>query len=273
MRNFKKVLLLLSISTVLFLPSLSSVFAAEISNTGFSAGCILSPGENKTVPLFIQNNDSGVHNYQMTAGGAANSYEVYFASDGAPTKTITVQPGANAEIDLNISLKGNASTNADKLYVKAIREDGKENNINLSVLINKDYALSVSSMQNKIDILNGKTAEVTFSVLNNGSKELKSVKLEPDLPYKWIASQGSDTGISLKPGETGTLKMTVEVPSSQVAGNFSAKFKAVSDETNSDQISIPVIVKTSSNIAYWMIGALLFIAGFTLIQFKRHGRR
>lgn len=119
----------------------------------------------------------------------------------------------------------------------------------------------------------GKAAQLSFSLKNDGSKELKSIKLESELPYKWIASQSSDTSINLKPGEKGTLKMTIEVPSSQVAGNFSAKFTALSDEIRSEQVSIPVTVRTSSNIAYWMVGALILIAAFTLVQFRKHGRR
>ena len=273
MKNVARLLLLLCITTILLAASISTAFAANTGSTSLSAGCMLSPKENKVVPIFIQNDDLGVHSYQMSAGGITNNYELYFSSGSTPIDSIIVQPGASAEIDLNISTKGNLKANDDNLTVKATRDDGKEDSMNLSVSINKDYALSVSSMLNKIDTLNGKAAEVTFSITNNGTKELNAVKIEPELPYKWITGQDSDTGISLKPGETGTLKLTVEVPSSQAAGNFTAKFLAVSNETKSDQISIPVTVKTSSNIAYWMIGTLLIIAGFTIIQFKKHGRR
>ncbi|MBR0598475.1 NEW3 domain-containing protein [Sinanaerobacter chloroacetimidivorans] len=273
MKRFKKILLVLNMTVILLATSMSFVFAAEPGNTTLSSGCTLSPGKTTSVPLFIQNNDSGTHSYNVTAGGMTNNYELYFASGGAPAKAIEVQPGTNAEIDLNISMKGTPSADTDQLTVTTIRDDGKESSVNLTVAVNKDYALSISNMLNKIDTLSGKSTEVTFSVTNNGTKELSSVKLEPELPYKWIAGQSSDTGINLKPGETGTLKMNIDVPSSQTAGNFTAKFAATSNETKSDQISIPVTVKTSSNIAYWMIGALLVIAVFTAVQFKRHGRR
>jgi len=63
---------------------------------------------------------------------------------------------------LNINLKGSALVNNDKLTVKAVREDGKENIIGISIQINKDYVLSVSSMLNKVEVLNGKTTEFNF---------------------------------------------------------------------------------------------------------------
>ena len=273
MKRFKKILLAFNMTVLLLAASISFAFAAEPGNTSLSPGCTLSPGKIATVPLFIQNNDSGVHSYNVTAGGMTNNYELYFALGGAPAKVITVQPGTNAEIDLNISMKGAASADTDKLTVKTVRDDGQEAAVSLTVAVNKDYVLSISNMLNKIDTLSGKSTEVTFSVTNRGTKELSSVKLEPELPYKWIAGQNSDTGIDIKPGETGALKMKIDIPSSQTAGNFTAKFAVTSNETKSDQISIPVTVKTSSNIAYWMIGALLVIAVFTAIQFKRHGRR
>lgn len=273
MKSLKKILLLLSMLTILLASSISTVFAADLNSTEFSSGFNLSSGESKAATFFIRNNDTAEHRYALIADGSANSYELYFSSGGVSIKSVTVPAGTNVQFDLNINLKGNALVNEDKLIVKAVREDGKESIISLAIQINKDYALSIKSMLDKIDVLNGKSAEVTFLVMNNGSKDLNSVKIEPELPYKWIASQGFDAVIDLKPGETGTLKMTVEVPSSQAAGNFTAKFTAVSDKTKSDQLSVPITVKTGSNIAYWMIGVVVLIAGVTLVQFKKHGRR
>jgi len=85
-----------------------------------------------------------------------------FSSDGNSVENATVPAGSNSQIDLNINLKGSALVNNDKLTVKAVREDGKENIIGISIQINKDYVLSVSSMLNKVEVLNGKTTEFNF---------------------------------------------------------------------------------------------------------------
>ncbi|MGB4438682.1 MAG: NEW3 domain-containing protein [Sedimentibacter sp.] len=273
MKYLNKAILLFSMLIVMLVSSVSIVSATEVNSTEFLSGCKLSPGEIKTVTFFINNNDTVEHRYKLATDGFTNGYEIYFSSDGNSVENATVPAGSNSQIDLNINLKGSALVNNDKLTVKAVREDGKENIIGISIQINKDYVLSVSSMLNKVEVLNGKTTEFNFSVTNNGSKDLKSVRIEPELPYKWIVSQSSDTLTDLKSGETETFKMTVDIPSSQAAGNFMSKFTAISDETKSELLSIPVTVKTSSNIAYWMIGTVVLIAGVTLIQFKRHGRR
>ncbi|PKM90785.1 MAG: hypothetical protein CVU87_01040 [Firmicutes bacterium HGW-Firmicutes-12] len=273
MKSFKKSILLLSLLAIMLVSSVSTVFAAEVSAPEFSTGCNLSSGENKALSLFIQNADVAPHSYTLTAGDSANSYELYFSTNVATVKSMTVPAGTGNQVDLNITLNGNASVNEDKLTVKAVRDDGKENIVNLSIIINKDYALSVKSMLDKINVLSGKSADFTFSVMNNGSQDLNNIKIKPELPYKWFASQGTEAIMNLKPGETGTTTMKIDVPNSQIAGNFTAKFTAVSDEIGSSLISVPVTVKTSSNIGYWMIGILILIAGFTLVQFKRHGRR
>lgn len=273
MKSLKKTILLLSMLTIMLLSSFSAVFAAGVSVTELSTGCKLSPGEKKAISLFIQNSDTAPHSYKLTAGDSANSYELYFSTDGAAVKNIAVPAGSSNQVDINISLKGNSSVNDDKLTVKAVRDDGKENIINLSIIINKDYALSLKSMLDRIDALSGKSAEFTFSLTNNGSKNLNNIKIKPELPYKWFASQGAETAMNLKPGETETYTIKIDVPSSQTAGNFTAKFTALSDEIGSSLISVPVTVKTSSKIGYWMIGILILIAGFTMVQFKKHGRR
>ncbi|MEN3003983.1 NEW3 domain-containing protein [Dehalobacterium formicoaceticum] len=273
MKSLKKTILFLSMLIIVLAFSISAAFAADVSGTEFLTGCNLSPGASKAIALFIGNADAASHSYTLTAGDSANSYELYFSTDGAAVKSLTVPAGTSGQVDLNINLKGEASVNEDKLSVKAVRDDGKENVINLSIIINKDHMFTVKSMLDKIDVFSGKSAEITLSVTNNGSKDLNNIKIKPELPYKWFVSQGTGTVMNLKPGETGTLTIKVDVPSSQVAGNFAAKFTAMSDEMNSGQISIPVTVKTSFNIGLWMLGILILIAGFTLLQFKRHGRR
>lgn len=271
MKSTKGTLLLFALSVILLTSIIAPASGNEANSSELSVGCRLSSGESKTVPFCIRNTDSVGHRYQLTAEGAANSYQMYFVAGGVPTKLVTVPSGANSQVELNISLKGNAAVRADQLSVKAIRDDGQAETTTLSVLINQDYVLTASGMLSKLDLLNGKRAELSFAVKNEGSKELKSVRLEPELPYKWISSQ--DSAINLKPGATGMLKLTVEVPTSQVSGNFTVKVTAVSAEAKSGQISVPVTIRTSSNIAYWMIGALLITGVFTLMQFKRHGRR
>lgn len=273
MRQAKRIVLIICMIAVMAVTASSSAFAAGTARSSLTAGCDLTPGEAETVSLFLENSDQIIHSWRLSATGLANSYELYFSVGGAPADAVTVQPGAKTQADLMISMKGAPVQNEDIIAVKSVRDDGVEETMSLSVTVSKDYAVSISSMQNQIDTLNGKSVEMTFSVKNTGAKELTAVNIDSELPYKWIAVRGSNEGVRLKPGETETVKLTIDVPASQASGNFTAKFSAVSNETKSRQISVPVTVKTGTGIGYWMAAILLLIAGFTLFQFKKHGRR
>ena len=273
MKNLSKTILLLGVMTILLISSISTAFATDKTANEISAGCIVSLGEKTVMPIVIQNNDSIAHNYHLNVGVSVNSYESFFASNGAPIKDINVPATTSIPIDFNITLNKTASVMADKVVLKIVRDDGKENLLSIPILINKDFTMSINSMLDKATVLSGKSAEITFVVKNTGSKNLTSVQILSTLPYKWMVSKGSDFKINLKPGESGTIKLTIDVPSSQVSGNFVAKFTASSDETKSIQIAVPVTVKTAINIGFWAFGILIVIAGFTFVQFRRHGRR
>lgn len=273
MNKFKQSLVLLSIAILMFGLSLSPVLAAPSDTTEFLPSYSLAQGESKMVALDVRNNDTIDHQFTLKTEGMSNPYELYFSTADMPTTTLTVPSGGNTPLNLNMKLIGDPLVNNDTISVKAVRDDGQEMTMKLSVHINKDYQLNVTSLSDKAEILNGKAVELTFSVKNSGEKEMKAIKLIAELPTKWLISQGADTSIDLKPGESGTIKITVEVPNSQIAGKAAVKVAAVSTETQSNQVSIPVTVKSSANIAYWMVGLLLVIAVITVIQFRKHGRR
>jgi len=268
--RYRKALLLMILSVSALFLSVSPAFAAQ-TGTELSTACSISPGETKTILLLIQNSDTAEHSYTLNFANGINGYEAYCAADGVPTKSVQLSAGESARVDLVLTLKGEPSVHTDTVTVTALREDGQGETISISILISQDYVLTISSMLSTAEVMNGKSMELSFSVHNGGAKELKAVRLEPELPYKWIA--GNTSTIDLKPGETGTLQVAVEVPASQTAGNFTLKCTAVSDETTSGQISLPVTVKTRSSIGYVMIGALLLAAIITVVQFARHGRR
>lgn len=273
MNKLGKSMIALSIFFLMLVPLPSFVRAAEINVTEFLPSYSLAQGESKMVCFEVRNNDTVEHDFTLTTEGMSNHYELYFATENIPTTTLKIPAGGNVPINLNMTLIGDPMVNNDTILVNALRDDGQKITMKMAVHINKDYQLNVTGLSDKAEVLNGKAAELTFSVKNNGAKEIKAIKLGAELPPKWFISQGGETSIDLKPGEAGTIKITVEVPNSQIAGTSVVKVAAISTETQSNPISIPVTVKTSANIAYWMVGLLLIIAVITVIQFKKHGRR
>ena len=273
MKKLRKSMIALSIFFLMLVPLLSPVRAVEINAIEFLPNYSLAQGERKMVSFEVRNNDTVEHDFTFTTEGMLNHYELYFATENIPTTTLKIPAGENVTINLNMTLIGDPTVYNDTILVNALRDDGQKIAMKMAVHINKDYQLNVTGLSDKAEVLNGKAMELTFFVKNNGAKEIKAIKLSAELPPKWFISQGGETSIDLKPGETGTIKTTVEVPSSQIPSNLAVSVAAVSAEIQSNTISIPVTVKTSANSAYWMVGLLLIIAVITVIQFKKHGRR
>jgi len=78
MKYLNKAILLFSMLIVMLVSSVSIVSATEVNSTEFLSGCKLSPGENKTVTFFINNNDTVEHRYKLATDGFTNGYEIYF---------------------------------------------------------------------------------------------------------------------------------------------------------------------------------------------------
>ena len=258
---------------LIFFISTVSAFAMGPGNGGLSTRLSISLGESKQVPLYIENIDSKPHEYILSVTGQSNKYDMYFSTHGNPIESLRIPSGGSSQIDLNVALKESSLSNADTLVVKMIRDDNIVNEMDVAVQISKDYSLAISSITNKIEILNGKSSEITLMIKNNGVKKVDSVKLSSEMPYKWIVSQDTGSNISLKPGEEGSIKIKIEVPASQVSGNYTAKFTAEGGGVKSEPVSILTTVKANANIAIWMMGIFIIIAAFTFIQFRKHGRR
>lgn len=89
---------------------------------------------------------------------------MYFIVDGAPAKSVNIPSGGNKLIELNVKMTKKQSNLNDSIMVKTTREDGKENTINFVVIGNNDYSLQISSMLSKVEVLNGKSVELAFSI-------------------------------------------------------------------------------------------------------------
>lgn len=268
----RNIFLAAPIILLLLFVSVNPVLAAD-ANAELTSSCTVSMGESRAVSFAIKNPDQLEHRYTLSIEGGTNHYDTSFLVATGPITELTLAPGTSGQFDLNLALQETPQINLDTLRIKATDENGQENVTVLSVIINPDYQLVLTGLSDRAEILNGKTGVLNFSVKNNGSKAVSGVRLQAQLPNKWRISQGADTTINLKPGETGIFKITVEVPSTQVAGNQQLKLSAVSEQTASNTVSLPVTVKTSSTIAWWMIGVFVIVAGITVIQFRKHGRR
>jgi uncharacterized membrane protein len=139
--------------------------------------------------------------------------------------------------------------------------------------INGLPALDITSKENTLSVINGSTAALDIAVVNTGSQQLSDIKPRADLPYKWILEDISPASLTLKPNESGVLTLRLAIPASQNASTHTIKIICSNGTETSNELDIPVTISTNPQYIWWIIGGVVVVSVFTLLFFKKHGRR
>lgn len=273
MNVIKQKMYLLIIVAVFVFVAMPPSYATDQSLGQIQLGFTMGLNDEKKISLTLDNQESVPHTYAMTTEGNNGSYEIYYSNEGQVMDTVKVEAKSQVYLDMNIKKIKESDQPQDVILIKAQREDGQAIQTYLTLNSNQDYKLNAQSTLNKVDIVSGSSTDVPVILTNIGGKPLSQIQIVADLPYKWVISGNQDQLIDLKPGESTTVTLTVNVPSSQTSGNFNIGFKGVSDTVSSANITLPVTVKTNSKIVYIMLIGVLIIGLVTWEQFKKHGRR
>jgi uncharacterized membrane protein len=258
---------------LLLLWSSFTVMAAEIGTTVLSSNYLIIPGNGTITRIMVENKDIKHHRFDLKVAELPKDFKTYFMLEGKLTKAIEMKPSEKRLIELRIEAPLKILQDSGTFKIKLLREDGIESFIPVSFTINRDFALKITNGIKKLETMNGKMMSFDIAVTNSGNKELKSLGLKVDLPYKWSLENVLPDRLSLKPGENGLFKLNVFVPSTQAAGNFAIKIKSLNIDAASSEISIPVTVTASAGYAWLVIGLVLVFGVITILYFRKHGRR
>lgn len=272
MKQLKRVILLF-IVLALFSSTAISVSAQSAGSKELTANTTVSFTNEASFKILIKNDDSKAHSYKLKYESSENGVQAYFALDGKITTEVEVKALDSAIMDFKVKMPDTSQAGAAIINTQAIRDDGQVFNLPVSVTVNHDYSMLITSRLNGLSAITGQDVSFDVSVTNNGRKNLDNIKLSLDLPYKWILKDTNPQRLSLKPGENGSYKVKISIPPSQVSGNSTIKVSAVSDNTVSPKVEIPVSVQNNPNYLIWVIGILVLAGAGTLIYFRKYGRR
>ena len=247
--------------------------AIENGTTALSANYPVVPGKESIICIMAENNDNKAHQFKLGTQGLPGDFKSWFMQGGRQVDTIELKPSDKCLIDLHLEAPLKIQEEGATFTAELLRDDGDKADIPLSFTVSRDYALEISGGAKNLEIMNGKSMSLDIAVTNTGNKELKNLLLKVDLPYKWSLDKMTPENLTLQPGQYALFKMDVSVPPSQVSGNFSIKITSSNKVAASNEIIIPVTVKTGMGFAWWMIGLLLAVALATILYFRRQGRR
>jgi len=272
MRHLKRVTLFFIILALLSSMAIS-VSAQSVGSSELTANTMVSSANEAFFKILIKNNDSKAHSYKLKYGSAKSGLQANFALDGKIITEVEIKALDSATVDFKVKMPDKSPAGATIIDTQAIRDDGQVFTLPVSVTVNHDYSLLITNRLNGLSAITGQDLSFDVSVINNGRKNLENIRLSLDLPYKWILKDTNPQKLSLKPGENGSYKVKVSIPPSQVSGNSTIKVSAVSDNTASPKVEIPVSVQNNPNYLIWVIGILVLAGAGTLLYFRKHGRR
>lgn len=247
------------------------VFASEVPN--ITTNYEIVPGETTNARIALENTDTVSHAYTLSNGQLPEGFNGYFSLDGNVVNNITLDASQKNIIDFFIDVPLNTSVADMSIPLEIIRDDGVKESLSVSFTLNQDYALSISSNIQSLKSINGDSIVLEIGVTNTGNKDLTDLSLQVDPPYKWIVENVNPTSLTLKPGENSLYELKVTIPSSGQAGQYPINISCTNSDVTSNSISIPVNVSTSANYFWWITGIIGVLLIFTILYFKKHGRR
>lgn len=274
MKRFSKMAFMFTIFgllAALTLPA-SAQSAGNGSKTAAVDNMVSSNGE-AFFRLYIKNDDSRNHKYELIYGLIPKGLQADFILDGKIINEVDVKAQDSIIVGLKVKIPSQATAGTTVIDAQAKRDDGQINELPVSVTVNNDYSMAITNRIDGLSVITGQDLSLDVSVLNNGGKNLDNIKLSLDLPYKWILQDTNPGKLSLKPGENGLYKVKISIPPSQVSGNCKIKATAVSDSITSQKVEIPVTVQNNPNYLFWVIGVIAAAGLGTLLYFRKHGRR
>jgi len=273
MKAKKTIFSLFVLSTILFciLALKKTAFAENLPSA--TTNYQMKAGETTSAIVSVENNDTKPHTYSLLTPKLPNNFNGYFTLDGKVVDRIDIPASQKSMIQFCIETPINPSVTEVSVALQIFREDGINETLYLSYTLNQDYALEITSNMQTINAVNGSSIRFEIGVTNTGNKELTELNLQVEPPYKWLLEKIEPTSLNLKPNETGVYVVNVTIPTSGQAGQFPIKATCSNADTKSNEVTVPVNVSTSTNYFWWVAGGIVILLIFTIVFFRKHGRR
>jgi uncharacterized membrane protein len=250
-----------------------SVYAASDSVVQMTPEINAIRGESIVYDVLLSNESATDHQISMVVEDSNSAYSPVLLQDNKVVTTIELASSSKLTVALQVTVPDNLSEGHTVIHLKLSDELGTIYDYPISIRISNDYALDITNQITNAQVISGKSFELQVEVTNTGALALETIKVEGNLPRKWVIESSSPEKVSLQSGETGTFNLKVFVPSSQTSGKSDVEFVAVSDHVSSEPLIIPVTVSTNQSFGMFAM-VLIILAGLgTWFYFRKHGRR
>lgn len=220
----------------------------------------------------LKNLTANEQNYSLSSEVPAG-WRAQFKADGNAVTSVSLEPGANKDIDLDLIPAETASADTYEIPIKA-SAGGTAAETTLEAVITGSYDIDITTPDGRLntDITAGRSKMIELIVRNIGTATLNDVSITSSTPPNWEVEFDESEIEVLEAGETKIIKAKVTAADDAIAGDYEASFSAKAAET-SDNAVFRISVETSTLWGLIGIAIILAVFGGLFYLFKKYGRR
>lgn len=220
----------------------------------------------------LKNLTANEQNYSLSSEVPAG-WRAQFKADGNAVTSVSLEPGANKDIDLDLIPAETASADTYEIPIKA-SAGGTAAETTLEAVITGSYDIDITTPDGRLntDITAGRSKMIELIVQNIGTATLNDVSITSSTPPNWEVEFDESEIEVLEAGETKIIKAKVTAADDAIAGDYEASFSAKAAET-SDNAVFRISVETSTLWGIIGIAIILAVFGGLFYLFKKYGRR
>jgi uncharacterized membrane protein len=227
---------------------------------------------NFTFTANLKNRTSDKQMYALMAE-APRGWNVTFRAGGQQVTSVNSE--ANSTQPINIEIKPPDKIEAGKYKIPVSASTNSSSaTMELEVVITGTYIIELTTPTGLLSdkITAGDVKRLGLLINNNGSAELKDIKLDFSAPAKWDVIFDPKTVDNLQPGKSARVFATIEADKKAIPGDYVVNIEAKTPEASS-KVSVRISVETS--MLWGWVGILIIIIalGSVYYLFRKYGRR
>ncbi|HEX5171127.1 MAG TPA: NEW3 domain-containing protein [Cyclobacteriaceae bacterium] len=200
-------------------------------------------------------------------------WNVAFKTSGKQVSSVQLDPGRTENITVEVDPPDAVGAGSYKIPVTATTATTSAD-LELEVVVTGSYAMELTTPTGLLstNIVAGGDKRIALLVRNNGSAQLKNIKLTSSAPMNWEVVFDPRQIERLDPGKSEEIFATIKADKKAIAGDYVTNLEARTPEVSS-KTTFRVSVKTS--MLYGWIGVLIIggAIGGVYSLFRKYGRR
>lgn len=220
----------------------------------------------------VRNRTADVQLYALRAD-VPPGWNAAFKTGGRQVTSVQVEPNHTENLTVEIDPPDAIEAGSYKIPVSAVTRETSAT-VDLEVVVTGSYNLELTTPTGLLStsITAGDDRRVELLVKNNGSAELKNIKLSSTAPVNWEVTFDPREIGKLEAGRSVPVYATIKADKKAIAGDYVTNIEAKTPEVSS-KASFRVSVKTS--VLYGWVGILIIagVVGTVYAQFRKYGRR